>query len=513
MKKIIYGNELYEKMSEAINLLCNTVKITLGPKGNNVIIDHSSFSPFITNDGVTIAENIESEDEVINTILTLAKEASIKTNDIVGDGTTTTLVLLEGIFNEGLKLIKEGYNPIILKKELNTYLDKLIIELENISHIPTNNDLYNVAKTSSNDNLIAKNIYDAYTKTKNINAINIKEIDSNTSHIEYLNGYRFETVLASNYFLNEQNTIEYNNPNILIINNKLENIESIAEILNEVIKKNESLIIISDDYNDDVVNDLVSLYLSNEIKICLLKTSSYGHKAHEILKDISVITNSNIVKNDYITLNNLGKVNNIVISNEEVIISFDYNDNIKKLIKEIKSNNENEIEKNFNDLRISMLSTTVANILVGATTTTERRELKMRYIDALHAIDISTKGILPGAGIALLKLRSNIKLESDIDKLFYNVLYLPFKQILINSGLNDKEIYDNIKKNNFNKLYNINKSNYENINDTLVIDPTFVLLNALKNAVSISSMLLTTSHLIINEYKNNLNKISDYNEM
>ena len=422
MKKIIYGNELYEKMSEAINLLCNTVKITLGPKGNNVIIDHSSFSPFITNDGVTIAENIESEDEVINTILTLAKEASIKTNDIVGDGTTTTLVLLEGIFNEGLKLIKEGYNPIILKKELNSYLNKLIIELENISHIPTNNDLHNVAKTSSNDNLIAKNIYDAYTKTKNINAINIKEIDSNTSHIEYLNGYRFETVLASNYFLNEQNTIEYNNPNILILNNKLENIESIAEILNEVIKKNESLIIISDDYNDDVVNDLVSLYLSNEIKICLLKTPSYGHKAHEILKDISVITNSNIIKTDYITLNDLGKVNNIVISNEEVIISFDYNDNIKKLIKEIKSNNKNEIDKNFNDLRISMLSTTVANILVGATTTTERRELKMRYIDALHAIDISTKGILPGAGIALLKLRSNIKLESDIDKLFYNVL-------------------------------------------------------------------------------------------
>ena len=185
------------------------------------------------------------------------------------------------------------------------------------------------------------------------------------------------------------------------------------------------------------------------------------------------------------------------------------------LFKNILNNSPStsKIEKDFNDLRISMLSTTVANILVAATTTTERRELKMRYIDALHAIDISTKGILPGAGIALLKLRSNIKLESDIDKLFYNVLYLPFKQILINSGLDDKDIYDNIKKYDFNKLYNINKSNYENINDTLVIDPTFVVLNALKNAVSISSMLLTTSHLIINEYKNNLNKISDYNEM
>ena len=512
MKKIVFGNELYEKMKSAINLLCGSVKITLGPKGNNVIIDHSSFSPFITNDGVTIAENIESEDEVVNTILTLAKEASIKTNDMVGDGTTTTLVLLEGIFNEGLKLINEGYNSIILKKELNIYLDKLIIELENISHIPTNKELFNVALTSSNDNDIAKNIYEAYLKTKNINAINIKEVDTNKSCIEYLNGYRFETILASNYFLNEQESIEYNKPNILIINNKLDNIESIAKILNEVIKNNSNLIIISDDYNEDVVNDLVSLYLSNEIKICLLKTPSYGYKAHEILKDISVITNSKIIKNNYITLNDLGYVNNIVINNEEVILSFDYNKEIENLINEIKIDND-DINKSFNEVRISMLSNTIANILVGANTITERRELKMRYIDALHAIDVSTQGILPGAGIALLKLRNKIKIENEIDKLFYNVLYLPFKQILINSGLNDNEIYNNIKNSNFNKLYNINETDYENLDNTLVIDPKDVLVNALKNAVSISSMLLTTSHLIINEYKNNLNRIHDYNEM
>lgn len=512
MKKVVFGNELYEKMCDAINLLCGSVKITLGPKGNNVIIDHSSFSPFITNDGVTIAENIESEDEVVNTILTLAKEASIKTNDIVGDGTTTTLVLLEGIFNEGLKLINAGYNSIILKKELNNYLDKLINELENISRIPTDKELFNVALTSSNDDDVAKNIYDAYLKTKNINAINIKEVDSNKSCTEYLNGYRFETVLASNYFLNEQESIEYNKPNILIINNKLDSIESIATILNEVIKNNNSLVIISDDYNEDVVNDLVSLYLSNEIKICLLKTPSYGYKSHEILKDISVITNSKILKNNYITLNDLGYVNNIVINNEEVILSFDYNNEIENLINEIKIDDD-DINKNFNEVRISMLSNTIANILVGANTITERRELKMRYIDALHAIDVSRKGILPGAGIALLKLRYKIKIKNEMDKLFYNVLYLPFKQILINSGLNDKEIYDNIKNSNFNKLYNLNKSDYENIDNTLVIDPKDVLINALKNAVSISSMLLTTSHLIINEYKNNLNKISDYNEM
>ena len=514
MKKIVSGNELYDKMCEAINVLCGAVKITLGPKGNNVIIDHSSFSPFITNDGVTIAENIESEDEVVNTILTLAKEASIKTNDLVGDGTTTTLVILEGIFNEGLKLIKNGFNPIILKKELNKYLDKLITKLNDYTRIPSDKDLYNVALTSSNDSVIAKNITEVFIKTKSINAINIKEIDSNKSSVEFLNGYRFETVLASNYFLNEQKSIEYNKPNILIINNKLDNIESIASILNEIIKNDNSLIIISDDYNEDVVNDLVSIYLSNEIKICLLKTPSYGYKAHEILKDISIISEANIVNNDYITLNNLGCVNNIVINNDEVVLSFDYNDKIKKLVNEIKSKNKlNDIDKNFNDLRISMLSTTVADILIGANTTTERRELKMRYIDAIHAIDVSTTGILPGAGITLLKLRNEIIIENDIDKLFYNVLYLPFKQILINSGINDKEIYDNIKNSNFSTLYNINKDNYENITRTTVIDPTNVIQNALKNAVSITSMLLTTSYIIINEYKNNLNTINDYNEL
>lgn len=501
-------------MSEAINTLCGAVKITLGPKGNNVIIDHSSFSPFITNDGVTIAENIESEDVVVNTILTLAKEASIKTNDLVGDGTTTTLVILEGLFNEGLKLIKNGFNPIILKKELNKYLDKLINKLSDYSRIPSDKDLYNVALTSSNDSVIASNITRAFIKTKNINAINIKEVDSNKSSVEFLNGYRFETVLASNYFLNEQESMEYNKPNILIINNKLDSIESIASVLNEVIKNNNSLIVISNDYNEDVVNDLVSLYLSNEIKICLLKTPSYGYKAHEILKDISVISKANIVNSDYITLNDLGCVNNIVINDDEVVLSFDYDHNIKKLVEEIKEKNIiNDIDKNFNDLRISMLSTTVANILIGANTTTERRELKMRYIDSVHAIDVSTNGILPGAGISLLKLRNEITIENDIDKLFYNVLYLPFKQILINSGLNDDAVYKNIKKYNFEKLYNINKIDYENINSTSIIDPTNVVINTLKNAVSISSMLLTTSHLIINEYKNNLNKVNDYNEL
>lgn len=501
-------------MEEAIDILCNTVKITLGPKGNNVIIDHSSFSPFITNDGVTIAENIESEDEVINTILTLAKEASIKTNDVVGDGTTTTLVLLQGIYKEGLKLINKGYNPIILKKELNNYLNKLIKNIKTLSYTPTNKELYNVALTSSNDKEIADNIYESYTKTKNINAINIKEIDNNKSYIEYLNGYRFETILASNYFLNEQKSIEYNKPNILIINNKLDNIECISEILNEIIKNKNSLIIISDDYNEDIINDLVSLYLSNEIKICLLKTPSYGYKAHKILKDISIISNANIIKNNYITLNDLGYINNIVINNEEVILSFNYNKEINNLINEIKDdNNTNDLDKDFNDLRISMLSNTVANIYIGANTTTERRELKMRYIDTLHAIDVSKNGILPGSGITLLKLRNNIILKNDIDKLFYNILYLPFKQILNNSGINDIEIYENIKNNNYNILYNINKLDYENINNTLVIDPTLVIINTLKNAVSISSMLLTTSHLIINEYNNNLNRINDYNEM
>ncbi len=515
MKKVISNDELYIKMKEAINLLCNTVKITLGPKGNNVIIDHSSFSPFITNDGVTIAENIESDDEVINTILSLAKEASIKTNENVGDGTTTTLVLLQGIFNEGLNLIKNGKNPIILKKELYESLNKIIDKLNNISKKPKNRDLLNIAITSSNDIEIGTNIYKAYIKTKNINAIKIKESNNTKTNIEFLKGYSFETILASNYFINENNKINYYNSYILIINNILNNIEQIADILNLIIKNNNNLVIIANDYNDDLVNDIVSLYLSNKIKICLLKSPEYGNKQKNILKDISIITNATIIEERKITINDLGIIKNITINNTFTTLSFKSNEKINNEIKNIikeKDILESNIDLEFYDKRIAMLSTCIATINIGAITTTESREKKMRYDDALYAINAASKGILPGSGISLLKISEELNINNDADKIFKNILILPIKQILKNAGLNN-DIINIIKENNFNLIYNIYLDSYEKINETSIIDPTLVVINSIKNATSIASMLLTTKNLIINEYKNNVNLINDFKEL
>ena len=221
MKKVISGIELQEKMCEAILLLCGTVKETLGPKGNNVIIDHSNFSPFITNDGVTIALNIESEDEVVNTILKLAKEASIKTNEVVGDGTTTTLVLLESIFNEGIDLVKSGVNPITIKKELEQSIIKILPELEKQKMVPKKNDLKNIAIISSGDEKIGEIISDVFDKIKSKEAIQIKEGGDETK-VRYFSGYKFDSITPSIYFFQDEKNIKYNNADVVIINHFLE---------------------------------------------------------------------------------------------------------------------------------------------------------------------------------------------------------------------------------------------------------------------------------------------------
>jgi len=206
MKKVINGEDLKIKMKNAIDLLCNTVKTTLGPKGNNIIIDHSDFTPFITNDGVTIAKNIESDDVVINTILELAKEATIRTNENVGDGTTTTLVLLQSIFDEGLKAIDKGVSPIILKRELDELLKEIVLRIESKSRKPKNSELLNIAQVSANGKEIGEIVFEVYSKIKDRNSITIKEgIDKTV--VNYLKGYTFDTIIASEYFFSEEKEI------------------------------------------------------------------------------------------------------------------------------------------------------------------------------------------------------------------------------------------------------------------------------------------------------------------
>lgn len=297
LKKVISGQELQEKMKDAVNLLCDTVKTTLGPKGNNIIIDHSAFSPFITNDGVTIAENIESDDPIINTILELAKEAAINTNNLVGDGTTTTLVLLQQIYNIGKEEIESGKSPIIIKKELEQDSEIIISKIKNISKIPSRKDLVNIATTSANSEEIGKLVSEAFFKVKSKDAIRITENNKAETEIIYKKGYYIETILSSPYFLLNNSTIELDNSKVLLFNSYLESIEELSIFINYTLRENKPLIVLAEDYSESLINNILAINSNQKTKIYLLKIPEYGINKIELLQDIELITAGKIITN------------------------------------------------------------------------------------------------------------------------------------------------------------------------------------------------------------------------
>lgn len=512
LKKVISNELLKEKMDEAIALLCNTVKITLGPKGNNVIIDHSNFSPFITNDGVTIAQNIESDDKEINTILELAKEASIKTNETVGDGTTSTLVLLEAIYKEGRTFLEKGISPIILQKELEIALEDTQNKIKSKSHIPNKKELKNIATISANSEKIGNLVSEAFFKVKNKNAIRIVENDYSTSFVTYLNGYILNAQVVSDYYFKEESEINLQNVQLLLSNVILEDINCIANIINNIIDKDQSLIIIAPDYSDSFINESLSLYMNEKIKIILLRNPEYGKNQYAILKDLQIISRAKIIKNNTaIFSNQLGILKQVKMNKETITISFEKDETIQNYLKELKNDKEDDLE--FKEKRIAMFDKGLATIFVGAQTITERRELKMRYDDALCAISSASYGVIPGAGLTYLAISDLLQDTNTGYSILKNALQIPFKQILLNAGLNVEQIHKTIQNANYTKIYNVLLDSFEDIKDTLVLDATEVIISALKNACSIAIMLLSTSSLVINEYQNNFQKINDYNEL
>ena len=500
LKKVITGEELYECEKEAIELLCNTVSKTLGPRGSNAIIDHSLFSPFITNDGVTIARNIESDDERVNTILTLAKEASIKTDETVGDGTTTTLVLLESIFKKGLEKIKEGTNPHKLKKELDEATKEIIERIKKESKIPTQNDYYNIASIAANSEEIGELISNMYLKLNG--NLKIEETNEKETETQIINGYTFETILASPYFFKEECC--HKNPFILIINKRVIDLEEISECINYLIDKKMPAIILALDYSEEVINEILSLNFNGITNVTLLKLPEYGTHQLDILKDLEIISDAKIVKKtDEITFNHLGKCKEIKITKDKVSILFDKErDKLKRYIEKIEINlkkEKDEYELDYLKERYAKLTSGIGIIYVGASTTIEAREKKMRFDDALYALKNTSKGILPGSGLTLLKISEELPYKNDGYTILKEALCKPFFQILENVGLESSFIYNHIKKNNYEILYNVLEEKYEEAKSTKVIDPTKVVINSLENASSIASMLLTTSSLIINE--------------
>lgn len=514
MKKIIKNKELKDNIKYAVDLLCSTVKSTLGPSGNNTIINDANYTPFITNDGVTIAKSIEDENMIINTILSLIKEAAIKTDEDVGDGTTTTIVLLESIYNLGIKYINEGVNPIELKEKLNDSLNNIIKLIDLECKAPDKNDFYKIASISANDEKIGKFLTNVFLKLKKSENIKIKEnFNSYNDSFEIIKGYFLPTNLASINFFDNNFHIKFNDCFVILIDNAIIYYEEINFLINEAFNKNHNLIIFADSFSDNVINEILAINYEQKNKVILFNNPEYGLKKKEILKDLSIIFNTqinNLNTKDF----SFGLANEITIDKDISLFNFTVNNQITNYIKNLKKKTKNEnnsYELEFLNDRISKLKNVYCIVYVGGKTNLERRERKMRFDDALFALNASKHKICLGGGLTYFKISEALSNNSIADNIYKEALKEPLKQILKNCNVDYEKIIDVLKNNNYNVIFNVKNKTFESIDNSNVLDNKIVLEKALINATSIASLLLTTSHLVINEQniKPNVNNFND----
>ncbi len=504
MKSVITGSELKSVMSEAVNLLCDTVTSTLGPTGNNILINNSDTTPFITNDGVTIASNIESSDKRINTVLEIVKEASLKTNELVGDGTTTTLVLLQSIFNLGLEEINKGKNKILLKNELLSHMDEIVEKINKLKKEPTDKDLLNIATTSANDLEIGTLTTDIFKKVKSKYSIKLEESNNEETYSINKKGYSIPITNISSMYFSKNKTIELKDASILILKGYFSSLESISDIVNDTLENDKNLIVLVEAMNEEVKNEAL-VYYFNHKNIFILELEEYSSHRDKIEEDIAFLSNSNIKNIDYeeVTYTDLGIIDNIILKNDEIVLLNSNNSNelISKLKEELTIC-KSDYEKEFIASRISKLEEGITTIYVGGTTKSEKKERLMRFEDAICALESSKHGIVPGEGITFLRVALELELDDTASLILKKSLEKPFEKVMDNLGLDYKEIKNNIIKNKYNLIYDYKINDYISINNSNIIDPVDVLIEAFKNALSISSILLSTSSLVINENEN-----------
>ena len=497
MKKVFSGKELKDKIMEAIDLLCNSVGSTLGPSGNNVLINNDNMSPFITNDGVTIARNIESEDKIINSILEIAKEASLKTEEEVGDGTTTTLVLLQAIYKEGIKEVAKGINPITLKKELNDILTILVKEIENLKRLPSEEDLENIASIASGSLEVGKFLTEIYLKMQSKYSIKLDESRNSETYYNIQTGYNLEIDNIPTVYFTNNSEIELKDASVLLIRNYLSDLEQIAPVINESLERNKNIVILADDYDIEIERQILIYYLQYHKNIFIFKLPDYGSRKEKIIEDILTLINTD---NNYNSFNNIGNISKFIIRKNEIIFINDEID--KKYISKIKkelNNTTDDYEKEFMANRLAKLDKGIAFIYVGGNTRSEIKEKMMHFEDALYALDIASNGVVAGEGITYLKISEILDNKTSANKIMKKALTIPLEKIIENVGLKVDDIKNKIILENYDKVYNFSTNNLEDFNNTKIIDPKDVIIMALKNAVSIASLLLTTNYLVIND--------------
>ena len=519
-KQFKYGIEARKALEAGVDTLADTVKVTLGPKGRNVVLDKKFGTPLVTNDGVTIAKEIEIKDPFENMGAQIIKEVSTKTNDIAGDGTTTAAVLAQAIIKEGLKNVAAGANPMILKKGIKIATDKAVEELKGISKpIENKTAIAQVASISAGDETIGALISDAMEKVGKDGVITIDEGKTMTTELTVVEGMQFDRGYASPYLVTNTDKMqaELDSPVILITDKKISNIQEILPILEEVLKNGLKLLIIADDIEGEALTTIIVNKLKGVFNCVAVKAPGFGDRRKAMLEDIATLTGATVISSDLglelknTTLDMLGRAKSVKVDKDNTTIVGGAGDpqaikarveSIKAQIKETTSDYDREKLQE----RLAKLAGGVAVIGVGAATEVEMKERKLRIEDALAATRAAVEeGVVPGGGVALLSIMEKVKadvdaLEGDVKtgaNIIVKALEAPIRQIACNAGVDGGVVINEIvKAKKANYGYDALSNEYCDMVKKGILDPTKVTRSALQNAASVASTLLTTEALV-----------------
>ncbi len=519
-KQIKYGEDARRALEQGLDTLANTVKITLGPKGRNVVLDKKFGAPLITNDGVTIAKEIELEDPFENMGAQLVKEVATKTNDVAGDGTTTATLLAQAIVREGMKNVAAGANPMVIRRGIEKAVEEAVAGLKDISKPVTGkSEIAQVASISASDERIGALISDAMEKVGNDGVITVEEGKTMKTELRFVEGMQFDRGYASAYMVTDPDKMEavLDDPYILITEKKITNIQEILPVLEQIAKQGRKLLIIAEDVEGDALATLVVNKLRGIFTCVAVKAPGFGDRRKEMLKDIAILTGGEVISDELgmelkdVTLAQLGSARQVKVDKENTTIveGAGRNDEIAARVKMIKTQiaeTKSDYDKEKLQERLAKLAGGVAVISVGAATEPEMKEIKLRIEDALNATKAAVEeGIVPGGGVALINVIDRVaKLQDEVTgdektgvQIIVRALEEPLRQIAANAGLEGSVIVANVKGSNKTGYgYDAAKDEYGMMFEKGIIDPTKVTRSALQNASSVASMVLTTESLV-----------------
>ena len=518
-KEIKYGAEARAALGAGVNKLADTVRVTLGPKGRNVVLDKSYGAPLITNDGVTIAKEIELEDAFENMGAQLVKEVATKTNDVAGDGTTTATVLAQAMINEGMKNLAAGANPIILRKGMKKATDKAVEAIAAMSSKITGyKQIAKVAAISAGDEGVGQLVADAMEKVTNDGVITIEESKTMKTELDLVEGMQFDRGYVSAYMATDMDKMEavLDNPYILITDKKISNIQEILPILEQIVKTGAKLLIIAEDIEGEALTTLIVNKLRGTFSVVGVKAPGYGDRRKEMLKDIAILTGGQVISEELglelkdTTIDMLGRAKSVKVQKENTIIvdGCGSKDDITARVNQIKK----QIEETTSDFdreklqeRLAKLAGGVAVIRVGAATETEMKEAKLRLEDALAATKAAVEeGIIQGGGSAYIHASKEVaKLAAELEgdektgaKIILKALEAPLFHIAANAGLEGSVIINKVRESEVGVGFDALNEEYVNMVEAGILDPAKVTRSALQNATSVASTFLTTESAV-----------------